>query len=120
MEFKRPDYIYRCTVDRVIDGDTVDVTIDVGFKTNMFKRIRFLGIDTEELRGGTVESKARAVEAKERVQELVDGADRCYLQTVMDTEGKYGRLLGYLWVEKDEVLTNVNQLLVEEGFEKIR
>ncbi len=54
-DFARPDYTYRVTVDRVIDGDTIDVLIDVGFKTTVFKRLRLLNVDTEELRSSDPE-----------------------------------------------------------------
>lgn len=117
-DFTKPDYTYRVTVDRVIDGDTVDVLIDVGFKTTVFKRLRLLDLDTEELRDRDPVRKAKGYAAKERLQELLDGADRVYVQTFLDGTGKYGRLLAWLWVENNDVLTNLNVQLLDEGFQK--
>jgi micrococcal nuclease len=118
LELVKPDYTYTATVDRVIDGDTLDVHIDVGFHTNIFKRLRLLDIDTDELRGGTVETKQRAVLAKQRLEELLRNADKLYVQTEMDTEGKYGRVLAYLWIETDGNVMNVNEQLLLEGYQK--
>ena len=124
-DFQRPDYTYRVTVDRVIDGDTVDVVIDVGFKTTVFKRLRLLGdgqvdLDTEELRDKDPERRARAKASKARLQEiLIDSEpDRVYAQTVLDSTGKYGRLLAWLWVEREGDLTNVNIQMMTEGHQK--
>ena len=117
-EFSRPDYTYRVTVYRVIDGDTLDVMVDVGFHTKMLKRLRLLDIDTEELRGGTTESKQKALLAKQRLEQLLYDVDAVFIQTEMDAEGKYGRVLAYLWVEKNGILTNVNHQLLLEGFQK--
>ena len=113
-KFVPPAYLYRCELDRVIDGDTVDLNIDLGFKTWVFKRIRLIGINTAELRGGTDETKAHARVAKSRVEELYAQADECFVQTHMDAEGKYGRTLGWLYTLKDEKITNINILLMEE------
>lgn len=117
-DFVKPDYTYRVTVDRVVDGDTVDVLIDVGFKTTVFKRLRLLDLDTEELRDSDPARRVKAYEAKERMEALLAEADRVYVQTYLDSTGKYGRLLANIWVEKDDVLTNVNSQMVEEGFQK--
>lgn len=119
-KFIKPSYIYRVKeVIRVIDGDTADVLIDVGFYTSMRKRLRFLDIDTSELRGGTAETKEHARAAKERLIELLDDAVKVYVKTKMDATGKYGRLLAYLFIEdaKGKIL-NVNTVLMEEGYDK--
>ena len=117
-EFSKPDYTYRVTVDRVIDGDTIDVFIDVGFRTTLFKRLRLLDLDTEELRSRDEERRAGARAAKERLQFLLDDADRVYVQTHLDDTGKYGRLLAWVWVENDGQFTNLNAQMVTEGFQK--
>lgn len=119
-KFIKPSYIYRVKeVIRVIDGDTADVLIDVGFYTSMRKRLRFLDIDTSELRGGTTATKEHARAAKERLIELLDDAVKVYVKTKMDATGKYGRLLAYLFIEdaKGKIL-NVNTILMEEGYDK--
>lgn len=129
MEFHKPDYTYRVlkvakeiSADhespRVIDGDTVDIMIDVGFYTFIRKRVRMLDIDTDELRGGTIETKERARAAKLRLLELLNSGD-IYIRTEMDAQGKYGRILGTFFVElEDGTVIDVNQKLVDEGFQK--
>jgi micrococcal nuclease len=113
-KFIPPTYLYRCELDRVIDGDTVDLNIDLGFKTWTYKRIRLIGINTAELRGGTDETKAHARKAKSRVEVLFAEADEAFVQTHWDSKGKYGRTLGWLYVLKDAQITNINILLLEE------
>ena len=111
--FTKPVYCYRVVeVLRVVDGDTADVMLDVGFSTYMRKRLRFLGIDTWEVRG---EEREAGLVAKERLQQLLDNADAVYVQTEMDAEGKYGRVLAWLWVENGATVTSVNEQLLLEG-----
>ena len=120
LELNIPDYTYRITeVIRVIDGDTVDVLIDLGFYLSARKRIRFLNIDTYEMRGGTDETKALARAAKARLEELLATPDaKVYIKTEMDDTGKYGRLLGRLYVirNSDGFIIDINHVLLEEGF----
>lgn len=120
VELQLPDYTYRIKeVVRVIDGDTVDVLIDLGFYLSARKRIRFLNIDTYELRGGTVETKTLAKAAKARLIELLATPDaKVYIKTKMDDTGKYGRLLGKLYVirNSDGFIIDINHVLLEEGF----
>lgn len=117
-DFKLPTYVYHVKeVLRVIDGDTVDIIIDLGFYTTVRKRIRMLEIDTDELRGGTVDTKLRANLAKDRLIVLLDSGD-LYIQTKMDTTGKYGRLLGKFYIVNGDNVIDVNATLVEEGYEK--
>jgi len=118
-ELQLPHYTYRATVVYVVDGDTIDVDIDVGFNILVRKRLRFLGIDTWEVRG---EEKEKGKIAKARLQEIIDQAETIYVQTVMDATGKYGRLLAWLWTvcdtnwtESGEHIVNVNELLLREG-----
>lgn len=120
MTFIIPNYTYRVLeVVRVIDGDTVDVQIDLGFHISILKRIRFLNIDTYELRGGTAETKSLAQQAKQRLTEILSADDaKIYVRTQMDETGKYGRLLGQLFVlnTQDGTITDVNSVLLSEGF----
>lgn len=115
-----PNYVYRVKeVLRVIDGDTVDLDLDVGMYITVRKRIRFLNIDTYELRGGTDETKTLARAAKTRLEELLSTPDsKVYIKTKMDNTGKYGRLLGKLYVihDSDGSVIDINQVLLEEGF----
>ena len=120
VELQIPDYTYRIKeVVRVIDGDTVDVLIDLGFYLSARKRIRFLNIDTYELRGGTTETKTLAKAAKARLIELLATPEaKVYIKTKMDDTGKYGRLLGKLYVirNSDGFIIDINHVLLEEGF----
>lgn len=112
VELQLPNYTYRATIVKVVDGDTVDVDLDVGFKTTVRKRLRFFGIDTWEVRG---EEREKGLIAKARLIEMIELADNIYVQTVMDSTGKYGRVLAYFWLETDGVLVNVNDQLIVEG-----
>jgi len=120
LELNIPDYTYHIKeVVRVIDGDTVDVMIDLGFYLTARKRIRFLNIDTYEIRGGTAETKALGKAAKVRLEELLATPDaKVYIKTQMDDTGKYGRLLGKLYVirNSDGFIIDINHVLLEEGF----
>jgi len=112
-------YTYKITdVVKNYDGDTVTVVIDVGFHITRQERIRLLNIDTEELRGGTVQSKARGYAGKDRLAELL-AMGQVYVITEKDHTGKYGRLLGWLYVKQDDgKIIDVNKTLVAEGYEK--
>lgn len=111
--FTKPVYCYRVVeVVKIVDGDTCDVLLDVGFHTYLRKRLRFMGIDTWEVRG---EERPKGLIAKDRLIELIETSDKVYVQTVMDSKGKYGRVLAWVWTEKDEILTNVNEILLLEG-----
>lgn len=118
MTLTIPDYTYRVKeVVRVIDGDTVDIIIDLGFYLNSLKRIRILDLDTDEMRGGTVETKERAQKAKERLEQLLS-MGTVYIRTEMDATGKYGRLLGSFFVINDGTAIDVTKTLVAEGYQK--
>lgn len=116
-DFYVPKYMYRVIkVDRIIDGDTIDVLLDLGFHIHVLKRIRFKHIDTWETRGGTEETKAKAQKAIERLSELLN-MGTVYLKTYMDAEGKYGRLLGDMYVMTEEgKVVDVTQTLLAEGY----
>lgn len=111
--FTKPVYCYRVVkVVKVVDGDTCDVLLDVGFSTYLRKRLRFLGIDTWETRGS---ERELGLVAKARLEELLENSDAVYVQTEMDAEGKYGRVLAWLWIENGATVTNVNEQLLLEG-----
>ena len=111
-DFTYPAYVYRAQVTNIVDGDTIDVLIDVGFGIYVTKRLRFLLIDTWEKRG--VE-KEQGLIATDRLTELVNTAESVYIQTILDAEGKYGRVLAWVWTEAKDVLLNVNEVLLDEG-----
>ena len=114
-------YTYKIKLDRVVDGDTIDAYIDLGFDVSVKKRIRFMGINTPESRTRDLEEKAKGLAAKERVKELLEGCENIKLTS--HGVGKYGRCLGELFidvVDDREKLTmeSVNQLLIKEGHAK--
>ena len=105
-------YEYHATLDRVVDGDTVDCWIDLGFKCQIHKRIRFYGLDTWECRTRNKEEKVKGLAAKARTKELLEGGKFKLLSHGL---GKYGRVLGELFVEIDDEYKSVNSILLEEG-----
>ena len=108
-------YTYKAKLDRVIDGDTIDVNIDLGFDISVHKRIRLAGIDTPESRTRDLEEKKRGLAAKQRLIELLDKGD---LVVESKDVGKYGRVLGVLHIYPEDLglPVNVNNKLVEEGY----
>jgi len=116
-------YEYRIkTVDRIVDGDTIDVTIDLGFDILHKTRVRLWGINTPEKRTRDLEEKKRGYAASERLAELLssevsDKDSKSDLVLKTKEKGKYGRYLGVLYRkrEDDMVMFNINQQLVTEG-----
>lgn len=105
-------YEYRTKVSRVVDGDTVDVDIDLGFGVWMKKeRIRLLGIDTPESRTRDKEEKKYGLAAKEFLKKALGTSP--ILKTTKDGKGKFGRILGEFIVEVEDNRININQLLVD-------
>ena len=106
-------YIYRAKLDRVVDGDTVDALIDVGFDIWVKKRIRFMGLDAWESRTRDLEEKKKGLAAKARVIELLEetSSKPGYFRLKSHGVGKYGRCLGTLWIED----VDVNKTLINEG-----
>ena len=111
-------YIYRGKLDRVVDGDTIDALIDVGFDIWLKKRIRFKGIDAWESRTRDLAEKAKGLEAKARLIELLDkvSSKPGYFRIKSHGLGKYGRLLGELFIlDNNGNSISINQQLIEEG-----
>ena len=111
-------YIYRGKLDRVVDGDTIDALIDVGFDIWIKKRIRYSGIDTWESRTRDLEEKAKGLEAKARNKELLEkvSSKSGYFRLKSHGVGKYGRVLGEIFIEdKDGKQYNINETLISEG-----
>ena len=103
-------YEYRCKLVKVIDGDTIDVDIDLGFGVWLKKeRVRLVGIDTPESRTRDLEEKKYGLAAKEFLIKWT-GAGELRLKTQKDKTGKFGRILGELWTFD----TNINQKMIEE------
>ena len=98
---------------RVVDGDTCDAMIDLGFDTWVKKRIRFYGVDTWESRTRDLEEKKKGLAAKEFVKKLLENSDEGKFSIISHGTGKYGRVLGELFVKGNE--QSVNELLKENG-----
>ena len=111
-------YIYKAKLERVIDGDTVDALIDLGFDTWVKKRIRYKGIDTWESRTKDLDEKKLGLAAKDRNKELLESVSSKpgYFRLKSHGVGKYGRVLGEMFVKDIEGIEyNVNQTLIDEG-----
>ena len=111
-------YIYRGKLERVVDGDTIDALIDVGFDIWIKKRIRYSGIDTWESRTRNLEEKAKGLEAKARNKELLMevSSKPGYFRLKSFGVGKYGRVLGEIYIEdKEGKQYNINKTLISEG-----
>ena len=111
-------YIYRAKLDRVVDGDTVDALIDVGFDIWFKKRIRFMGLDTWESRTRDLEEKKLGKLAKERTRQLLEdvSSKSGYFRLKSHGLGKYGRVLGEIFImDSDDKQWNVNETLIAEG-----
>ena len=113
-------YNFRVTsIDRVLDGDTIDVTIDLGFDLYKKERVRVAGVDTPEKRTKDDEEKALGYDATHWLEERLDAAIQGEEDLVIRTElvggvGKYGRLLGWLYIGDAEV--SLNEQMIEEGY----
>ena len=106
-------------INRVVDGDTIDVTIDLGFDLMKKERVRIAGVDTPEKRTRDLEEKALGIDATNWMKEKLEGAIKGDDELVIRTElkggvGKYGRLLGWLYVGDDDV--SLNEQMITEGY----
>jgi len=106
-------YEYSAKLVRVVDGDTCDALIDLGFNTWVKKRIRFKGIDTWESRTRDLEEKKKGLIAKAYTKDLLENSDEGKFVLKSYGVGKYGRVLADLFVKGHEI--SVNQLLIENG-----
>jgi len=110
---KMDKHIYSAKLQRVVDGDTCDALIDLGFDTWVKKRIRFYGVDTWESRTRNLEEKKKGLAAKEFTKDLLENSDEGKFLLKSHGVGKYGRVLGELFVKGHD--TSVNELLKENG-----
>jgi len=107
-------YEYRCKVVKIIDGDTVDVDIDLGFGVWMHKeRVRLYGIDTPESRTRDLEEKKYGLAAKKFLTGMLDD-DGIILKTYKDKTGKFGRILGELWRTSNYADKSINDYMIEK------
>tara|TARA_Y100001938_G_C7990146_1_gene379040 strand:- start:135 stop:524 length:390 start_codon:yes stop_codon:yes gene_type:complete len=111
-------YIYRGKLERVVDGDTIDAMIDVGFNTWVRKRIRYVGMDAWESRTRDLEEKKKGLAAKARNKELLEevSSKSGYFRLKSHGVGKYGRVLGEIYImDNDGKQYNINETLKAEG-----
>ena len=92
-------YEYNCTVDRVVDGDTIDVVLDLGFSVLYKSRVRLFGIDTPESRTRNKDEKARGKMASKYLEDAVNSGDVVIRTELKDSRGKFGRVLGTVVVD---------------------
>ena len=107
-------------INRVLDGDTIDVTIDLGFDLYKKERVRVAGVDTPEKRTRDLEEKELGIDATNWLKEKLDGAIAGDDDLVIRTElvggvGKYGRLLGWLYIGGDAE-SSLNEQMIDEGY----
>ena len=112
MKAENKLYHYSAEVTRVVDGDTVDAFVDLGFDMHSKQRVRLYGINTPECRTRDLVEKKAGLAAKARLKEMLrEGKNRCVIKTRLDKKGKYGRVLGVLYVNE----CDLNAKLVWEG-----
>ena len=106
-------------INRVVDGDTIDVTLDLGFSLTKKERVRIAGVDTPEKRTRDKEEKILGIDAtnwmKDRLSQAIKGDEELTIRTELKGGvGKYGRLLGWLYV--GDATISLNELMIEEGY----
>jgi micrococcal nuclease len=109
-------YEYRVKkVTGVVDGDTIDVELDLGFNISYSQRVRLAGIDTPESRTTDKKEKALGLESKQRLKDVLSKAQVIVIRTELpDSSEKYGRILGWLFLDGAE--KSVNEALVADGY----
>ena len=114
-------YNFRVTeINRVLDGDTIDVTIDLGFDLYKKERVRIAGVDTPEKRTRALEEKAVGIDAtnwlKKKLEDTIagDGDELAIRTELVGGMGKYGRLLGWLYINEDTI--SLNEQMITEGY----
>ena len=106
-------------IDKVVDGDTIDVTIDLGFDLYKKERVRIAGVDTPEKRTRDLEEKELGIDAtnwlKEKLESTLAGDDQLFIRTeLVGGVGKYGRLLGWCYIGDSEL--SLNEQMITEGY----
>ncbi len=109
-------YTYRVRkVHKIVDGDTIDVDIDLGFNVSFYQRVRLAGIDTPESRTTNKAEKELGLEVKKKLGELLANAENIVIRTEKpDSTEKYGRVLGWLYIDGME--DSINHALIAGGY----
>jgi micrococcal nuclease len=116
MTDTKDPYIYRIrSVHKVVDGDTIDADIDLGFDISLTKRIRLAGIDTPESRTADPYEKKLGLQAKDWLKHRLEFAKDIIIKTELpDSTEKYGRIIGHLYINGEE--TSLNNQMIAEGY----
>ena len=115
MKAENKLYHYSAEVTRVVDGDTVDAFVDLGFDMHSKQRVRLYGINTQEVRTRDKAEKKAGLAAMARLQEMLrESKNKCVIKTRLDRKGKYGRVLGVIYVDD----CDLNAKLIKEGHAK--
>ena len=101
------------SVDRIVDGDTIDISIDLGFDLTKKERVRLAGIDTPEKRTKNEKEKEMGYQATEFLEMHLMEATKLTVRTEKD--GKFGRMLGWLY-KSDEDTMSINQIMIDKGY----
>jgi len=110
-------YEYKCKVKRVVDGDTMDVILDLGFDVHHAVRVRLAGIDTPESRTRDKDEKARGKLSKAFLKESIKGKKIVLKTKIKDSKGKFGRVIAEVWAEFEKgSLRNINELMIKECY----
>lgn len=108
-------YTYQCNTIRVIDGNTVDATIDLGFNVTIRQRIKLYGVNVSDIRSSDDTVRQQAMASKQKLAELLGNEFVC--ETIVNKRGKAGRVMGKLSTAgTDGSRVNVNQQLIDQGF----
>ena len=102
-------------VEKIVDGDTIDVVIDLGFDVMFASRVRLAGIDTPESRTKDLKEKALGLESKEYLKKHIQDAKSVVIKTEkMNSSEKYGRILGWIYVNGDT--ESLNDMMINDGY----
>jgi len=112
-----PTYQYKAIVERVVDGDTIDLDIDIGFSIHIRERVRLFGIDTPETRTKNLIEKLHGIEAKNYVKDAIEGKE-IVIETIKEKKGKFGRYLAVIHYKRNRHTTNLNKELVDKKMAK--
>ena len=107
-------YEYRAKLIKIIDGDTIDVKIDLGFGISLKKRVRLFGINAPETRSKDLDEKKAGIASKRRLEAVLEASDGKFILKSKGV-GKFGRCLGEILVDN----VNINQLLIKEGLAEV-
>lgn len=108
-------YTYQCNTIRVIDGNTVDAIIDLGFNVTIRQRIKLYGVNVKDIRSNNEEDRNSALASKNKLAEYLSSEFIC--ETIVNKRGKAGRIMGQLYtIDSTGSKISVNQKLIDDGF----